>query len=147
MKFTATGFGSGFVPLAPGTAGTIVGIPIYLIFSFLSWPYYLVTILVFTCLAWYLSRRAEKIFDEKDSPHIVIDEIVGLQYTMFLVAPTVLHVFLGFLLFRFFDIVKCFPASYFERKLPDGYGVVADDIVAGIYSNMVLLFLTEFWGI
>ena len=86
-------------------------------------------------------------FDEKDSPHIVIDEIVGLQYTMFLATPTVLHVFLGFALFRFFDIVKCFPASYFQRRLLGGYGVVADDIVAGIYSKVVLLFLTEFWGV
>lgn len=103
--------------------------------------------MVLTCLAWYLSRRAEKIFNEKDSPHIVIDEIIGLQYTMFLVTPTVLHVFMGFTLFRFFDIVKCFPAGYFDRKLLGGYGVVADDIVAGIYSNVVLLFLIKFWGI
>ena len=95
-------------------------------------------------MAWYLSQRAEKIFDEKDSPHIVIDEIIGLLYAMFLVTPTILHIFLGFILFRFFDIAKCFPAGYFERRLPGGYGVVADDIVAGIYSNVVLLFLIKF---
>jgi len=137
----------GFVPLAPGTAGTVAGIPIYLLFSFLSWPYYLISVLVITCLAWHLSRKAERIFGEKDSPHIVIDEIVGFQYAMFLVTPTVLHVFLGFILFRFFDIIKCFPAVYLQRRLPDGYGIVADDVLAGIYSNMVLLSLAEFCGI
>jgi len=144
IKLIATGFGSGFVPLAPGTAGTIVGIPIYLIFSLLTWPYHLIALLVLTCLGCYLSGRAEEIFKEKDSPHIVIDEIIAFLYAMFLVTPTILHIFLGFILFRFFDIAKCFPADHFERRLPGGYGVVADDIVAGIYSNLVLLFLIKF---
>ena len=77
----------------------------------------------------------------------MIDEIIGLLYAMFLVPPTVLHVFIGFILFRFFDITKCFPACYFERRLPGGYGVVADDVMAGIYSNIILLLLVKFWGI
>jgi len=95
----------------------------------------------------YLSDKAEKILNEKDSPHIVIDEIIGFQYAMFLVTGTGLHVFLGFVLFRFFDIVKCFPAGYFHRRLTGGVGIVADDVLAGIYGNIVLLLIIKFYGI
>jgi len=86
-------------------------------------------------------------FGEKDTSLIVIDEMVGFQWTMFLVAPTVLHVFIGFILFRLFDILKIFPASYFHRRLPGGYGVVIDDVVAGMYANIALLLIIKFWGI
>ncbi len=147
IKFLATGFGSGFVPFAPGTAGTIVGIPIYLAFSRLSWSVYFVFVVAFTCLACYVSNKAEKIFGEKDTSYIVIDEMVGFQWTMFLVAPTVVHVFIGFILFRLFDIFKIFPAGYFHRMLPGGYGVVIDDVVAGMYANIVFLLTIKFWGI
>lgn len=144
IKVAATGFGSGLIPFTPGTAGTIVGIPLYLIFSHFSWLLYLIAVLALSFLAIYVSQEAEKIFNEKDPSCIVIDEIVGFQFTMFLITPTVLHIFLGFLLFRFFDITKFFPASLCERKLPGGYGVVGDDIIAGIYANILLLLLIKY---
>jgi len=147
IKFVATGFGSGLVPFAPGTAGTIVGIPIYLALSQLSWITYFVLVVAFTALACYVSNKAEKMFGEKDTSIIVIDEMVGFQWSMFLVAPTVLHVFIGFVLFRLFDILKIFPAGYFHRRLPGGYGVVIDDVVAGMYTNIALLLIIKFWGI
>jgi len=147
IKFVATGFGSGLVPFAPGTAGTIVGIPIYLAFSRLSWILYFVLVVAFTSLACYVSNQAERMFGEKDTSRIVIDEMVGFQWTMFLVAPTVLHVFIGFILFRLFDILKVFPAGYFHRRLPGGYGVVIDDVVAGMYANIAFLLIIKFWGI
>ena len=143
----ASGAGSGYAPFAPGTAGTVVGIPVYLILSHLSWPLYLITVLILTFLACFISQEAEKIFNEKDSPRIVIDEIVGFQWTMFLVSPTVLHVLSGFIFFRFFDITKIFPAGYVQRRFPGGYGVVFDDVVAGMYGNIALLLLIKFWGI
>ena len=114
IKAVASGAGSGYVPFAPGTAGTLVGIPVYLIISRLSWTLYLISILILTFLACYISQEAEKIFNEKDSPHIVIDEIVGFQWTMFLISPTVIHVLLGFAFFRIFDIIKIFPACYVD---------------------------------
>ncbi|MGA3207790.1 MAG: phosphatidylglycerophosphatase A [Syntrophales bacterium] len=147
IKFVATGFGSGLVPFAPGTAGTIVGIPIYLALSRLSWTQYFVFVVAFTCLACYVSGRAERMFGEKDTPLIVIDEMVGFQWAMFLIVPTVLHVFIGFILFRLFDILKIFPAGYVHRRLPGGYGVVIDDVVAGMYANIALLLIIKFWGI
>ena len=141
ITLAATGFGSGYAPLAPGTAGTLVGIPLYLVFSVIPWPVWLITIVALTCLAWYVSEEAEKLFGQKDASRIVIDEIAGLQWGLFLIAPTALHVVLGFFLFRLFDIVKPFPARLFQDRLPGGLGVVADDLAAGVYANGVLQLL------
>ncbi|MDP1989726.1 MAG: phosphatidylglycerophosphatase A [Syntrophales bacterium] len=143
----ATGFGSGYAPLAPGTAGTLVGIPLYLVFSAMPWPLWLITIIALTCLAWYVSEEAEKLFGRKDAKCIVIDEIAGLQWALFLIAPTVFHVVLGFLLFRLFDIVKPFPARLFQDRLPGGLGVVADDLAAGVYANGVMQLLIHLGGV
>jgi phosphatidylglycerophosphatase A len=147
IKFAAAGFGSGYAPLAPGTAGSLVGIPLYLAFSALSWPLWLITIVAFACFAWVVSEEAEKLFGRKDARCIVIDEIAGLQWSLFLIAPTALHVVLGFFLFRLFDIVKPFPARLFEARLPGGLGVVADDLAAGVYANAALQILIHLTGI
>lgn len=146
IKLTATGLGSGYSPVAPGTAGTLVGIPIFLILSMLSWPWYMATIIVLSIPAVYICGEAEKIFQARDCQKIVLDEIIGLQFAMFLVSPTLLHIIAGFALFRFFDIVKIFPARVCER-LPGGAGVMADDIVAGIYANLVLISAIRFFNL
>ncbi|MBW2544082.1 MAG: phosphatidylglycerophosphatase A [Deltaproteobacteria bacterium] len=144
IRIAATGLGSGLSPLAPGTAGTLVGIPVYMVFSRFPWPLYLLSVIAFSLFAVYVSQEAEKIYNEKDPPRIVIDEIAGFQVTMFLVAPTVWHILLGFIIFRVFDIIKPFPIRLCERSFPGGYGVVGDDIVAGIYGNIILLLLIRF---
>ncbi len=147
IKLAATGFGSGYVPLAPGTAGTLVGVPLYWAFSAFAWPLWLITIAAFTCLAWYAADEGERLFGRKDAQCIVIDEVAGLQWTLFLVEPTVLHAALGFILFRLFDIVKPFPARLFQERLPGGLGVVADDLAAAVYASLLLQLLTRYWGI
>jgi len=101
----------------------------------------------FSFLAVYVSQEAEKLFRKKDAPQIVIDEMAGFQFTMFLVTPTAWHILCGFLLFRFFDITKVFPARLCEERLPGGYGVVGDDIIAGIYANLSLTLLILVLGI
>lgn len=113
----------------------------------LAWPLYLITTLAFTFLAVYVAQEAEKLYGQKDAQRIVIDEVAGYLWAMFLVAPTVLHGVLGFIFFRFFDIAKVFPANYFQRKLPGGYGVVADDVAAGVYSNILLLIIIKLFDI
>jgi len=113
----------------------------------MPWPLWLITIIAITCLAWYVSEEAEKLFGRKDAPCIVIDEIAGLQWTLFLIEPTVFRVALGFILFRLFDIWKPFPARLFQERLPGGYGVVADDLAAAVYGNLLLQLLTRFGGI
>ncbi|TFG91879.1 MAG: phosphatidylglycerophosphatase A [Syntrophobacterales bacterium] len=144
IRIAATGLGSGLSPLAPGTAGTLVGVLVYMVFSRFSWPLYLLSVVAFSLFAVYVSWEAERIYNEKDPPRIVIDEIAGLLVAMFLVTPTLWHVFWGFILFRAFDIIKPFPIRLCEQKFPGGYGVVGDDIVAGVYANIMLLLLVRF---
>ncbi|HTZ41307.1 MAG TPA: phosphatidylglycerophosphatase A [Syntrophales bacterium] len=145
VKLIATGLGSGYSPFAPGTAGTLVGIPLYLALSSLSWPLYLVSVSVLTLLAVYASGEAERIFDEKDSPRIVIDEIVGLLWSLALVGSTIGRIALAFFLFRIFDILKPPPARWCQNRLPGGWGVVMDDVAAGIWANVVIQVALRFF--
>jgi len=147
IRIAATGFGVGFSRHAPGTLGTLLGVPVYFLFSSFPWFLYLISILAVSFFAVYVSQEAEKLFGRKDAPQIVIDEIAGFQFTMFLVTPTIAHVVTGFILFRIFDIFKPFPVRLCERHLRGGYGVVGDDVVAGIYGNIVLLVLITYAGI
>jgi len=78
------------------------------------------------------------IFGQQDSPRIVVDEWVGFLWTMLFIPPTLPHVVGGLVLFRFFDIVKLFPANVFQDRLPGGYAVVMDDVAAGVYANIGL---------
>jgi phosphatidylglycerophosphatase A len=105
------------------------------------------TILALTFLACYVAGEAEKIFDRKDAPAIVIDEIVGFLWTMLFITPTLPHLIGGFVLFRFFDITKIFPARFCETHFEGGYGVVMDDIVAGVYANVALQMGILIWKV
>lgn len=138
IKFLATGSGAGLAPVMPGTAGTLAGIPVYLVFSVMPWPLQLMSLLAFTALGWYIAQEAENIYHQKDSPRIVIDEIIGLQWTLLFMPPSLNGIFFGFIFFRFFDIVKPFPANWLQRKLPGGYGIMADDIAAALYARLAL---------
>jgi phosphatidylglycerophosphatase A len=144
IKLLATGCGSGYSPVAPGTAGTMAGVLLYFLLAFLPGSVYFFSLLVFTAVAVYLAQKAEVIFGKKDHPCIVVDEVVGLLWTMLFVSPTIPGVIIGFILFRFFDIVKPFPVRLLQDKLPGGYGVVGDDVMAGIYSNLALQALIRF---
>jgi len=89
-------------------------------------------------IAVWVSGEAEKLFNEKDSGRIVIDEIAGMSVTLFLVPWTVTSVVMGFLLFRIMDIIKPFPIRRLEHGLSGGWGVVGDDLLAGIYAQVAL---------
>jgi phosphatidylglycerophosphatase A len=105
---------------------------------------YALTVVAFIFFACWISGEAERLFNEKDSGKIVIDEVAGYLVTMFALPFSWQGVILGFFLFRFFDITKIPPARYFDRQVKNGYGVVLDDVVAGIYSCLALHFLTRF---
>jgi phosphatidylglycerophosphatase A len=141
----ATWGGTGFSPFASGTVGTLGAIPFYLALSRLSLPLYLLTAVAFTLFACWVSGHAESIFNEKDSGKIVIDEVAGYLVTMIAVPHTWQGVAAGFFLFRLFDIVKPQPARWFDTSLKNGYGVVLDDIAAGVYAclatNLLLRYL------
>ena len=143
IKLLATGFGAGLAPVAPGTAGTLVGVLICLIFSPLHWLPRLLIVIFLLVLAIYIAERAEQVYRKKDDQRIVIDEIAGFQVAMLPVAITGLHLLVGFVLFRIFDILKPFPLRDLQ-KMPGGLGIVLDDVAAGIYAGVLMLLLVFF---
>jgi phosphatidylglycerophosphatase A len=147
IKLFATGFGFGYSPVASGTAGTAIGIPLYFVLSHFSGIVYLCATIAFTIFSIFIADRAEKLFQKKDDGRIVIDEIVGFLWTMNFVSPSLIHIVFGFVMFRLFDIFKPYPARYFQDRLPGGYGIVMDDVAAGIYANIMLLILTYYLGL
>jgi len=134
----ATGFGVGYSPVAPGTLGTLIAIPIYYFLSEIPSPLYEITLIGFFFLSVWLSENAEIFFGKKDDPRIVIDEVIGFLITMLWVPKTIRFIIIGFFLFRFFDILKPFPIRRLEKRLKGGFGVVLDDVAAGVYANIVL---------
>ena len=140
----ATGFGVGYSPIAPGTLGTLVAIPIYYFLSGIPSPLYEITLVGFFFLSVWVSENAERFFAKKDDQRIVIDEIMGFLITMLWIPKTVPFIIIGFFLFRFFDILKPFPIRRLEKELKGGYGVVLDDVLAGIYGNIILHVINVF---
>ncbi len=136
--FIATGASSGYLPFVPGTFGTLVGVGIYLFLSLSSPLVYGFGLFSLSVVAIFASTEAEKIFKENDHYKIVIDEIVGFLLTMFWLPRKTSYIIGGFLLFRLLDTIKPFPANIAERRLKGGLGIVADDLVASIYANIIL---------
>jgi phosphatidylglycerophosphatase A len=142
----ATGFGVGYSPITPGTLGTLIAIPIYYFLSEIPSPIYEITLTAFFFLSVWISASVENYYGKKDDQRIVIDEIMGFLITMLWIPRTVRFIIVGFFLFRFFDILKPFPIRRLEKRLKGGYGVVLDDVLAGVYANialrLVLLFIS-----
>ncbi len=137
ILFIAEGAYSGKSPLAPGTAGTLAGVLLYVgIREASSFLYIVITLMVCAGGTW-AAGRAEKILGCKDCPSIVIDEIAGYLIAMFMVPAGWGFVAAGFFLFRLFDIIKPWPL-YALQKINGGLGVMLDDIGAGIYTNILL---------
>ena len=139
----ATGCYAGYIPIAPGTFGTLISIPLCYLLSELRALEGILLIVAFTGSAVWISGEVEKVFKKKDAGLIVIDEIAGMLVTLFLIPWSAKSVVAGFFLFRLFDIAKPFPIRRLEEKLPGGWGVVGDDILAGIYANVVLRFVVR----
>ena len=142
--FIATGGGLGKIPIAPGTFGTLAGILFVLGFNKLGPKYETIFVVVFIIFAILISDMAEAILKQKDPGCIVIDEIAGYVVTMVGISLSLNTIVAGFILFRFFDIIKPFPVKYFERNFKGGSGIVLDDLVAGILSSAVLRILIKF---
>ena len=145
----ATGVGAGFTPKAPGTAGAVEGVLIYLLMDSLRLgTYFLHVIILLLIIGTWSAYRVERFWGE-DSQRIVVDEIVGQMITFGLAAGRyplpVHHVIFGFILFRLFDIVKPFPLRRLE-SLKWGMGVMADDVGAGLYALVVLTLARKILG-
>jgi phosphatidylglycerophosphatase A len=134
----AFGFGAGRLPVAPGTFGTVVGIPALLILSQLSlWLYLLVTLFLFVFGIWLCQQTARDL-GVHDHPGIVWDEIVGYLVTMTAAPVGWVWIILGFGLFRFFDIVKPWPIRTVDTCIGGGLGIMLDDLLAGLYATFIL---------
>ena len=138
VQFLAFGFGSGKAPVAPGTCGTLVAIPIYLLMRPLALTLYVVTVAVMFAAGVWLCQVMERDLGVHDHPGIVWDEIVGYLITMFLAPDGWEWVVLGFFLFRLFDIWKPFPIRQIERRIQGGFGNMLDDALAAFYAWVVL---------
>jgi len=138
VHWLAFGFGSGCSPYAPGTMGTLVAIPIYILMTGLSfWQYLLITLLMFILGIWLCAKTTKKL-GVHDHSGIVWDEIVGYLVTM-IAAPEGWHwIIIGFVLFRFFDILKPWPISVADKRISGGFGIMIDDVLAGLGAFFVL---------
>lgn len=136
--FLAYGFGSGLSPKAPGTAGTVIALPLYWLIQDVNvWLYLLITLLAFVAGIW-ICQQAVNWLKQDDPSAVVWDEIVGYLVTM-IAAPTGWQwMLLGFVLFRIFDIWKPWPVALADRKLHGGLGIMLDDVIAGILAAGVL---------
>jgi phosphatidylglycerophosphatase A len=142
--------GVGFIPLAPGTWGSLVGVLIFLLytginaFSNYSTIAWIVFIILVCAIGIFASQQAERIFDEEDPQRVVVDEVAGqlIAYSSVAVIDWK-HLLVGFVLFRLFDIWKPYPINKLQ-DLHGGFGVMADDILAGIYAAMIIYTLTFF---
>jgi len=134
----ATGFYSGYLPKAPGTWGSLVGVLLVFLLHALSLQIYLSVVAGLFIVGSFVAGEAEKILDNRDPGVVVIDEIVGMLITMIAVPVTPLTMALGFILFRVFDIAKPFPVNFFDQHFHGGLGIMLDDVVAGIYSLIIM---------
>ena len=132
IQFLALGFGSGLAPKAPGTFGTIAAIPLLMLCASLTVTQYAVLIVLMSLIGIYFCGYAAKAAGVHDHPAIVWDEFVGLFITMFMIPLTWQTMIVGFILFRLFDIVKPWPISWLDKHCHGGFGIMIDDIVAGL---------------
>lgn len=141
LHLLAFGFGSGLAPRAPGTFGTLVGIPLYLLLQDLALPVYLGLVLAGFLAGIGICGRTSRDLGVHDHGGIVWDEIIGYLLTMTLAPAGWTWVLIGFLLFRFFDILKPWPIRWLDRRVPGGFGIMLDDLLAGVYAGLLMLLI------
>jgi phosphatidylglycerophosphatase A len=144
VTFLATGAYVGYLPVAPGTFGSLLAIPLLCgLARARPAPVVLLGGLVlFSLFAMVVCQRAGAQYADPDSGKIVLDEVCGMLVAGAWIVPTTLSLALVFLAFRMFDVLKPFPARYLDRHVRNGIGVVADDLVAGLYANLIVRVLT-----
>jgi phosphatidylglycerophosphatase A len=139
VLFLAFGFGSGLAKKAPGTCGTIAAIPVYYLFAQAnSLIYSLLTIITTVVGVWICDVAAKKL-DEHDFGGIVWDEVAGYLITLWFVPLTWQAIIIGFVLFRFFDILKPWPIKWIDKQVHGGLGIMLDDVLAGLFAGALLL--------
>jgi phosphatidylglycerophosphatase A len=127
----------GYVPIIPGTFGSLATFVPYFFLSYLTWPFYLATIIFVIAAGIWAAGKLEATTKIIDPSFVVVDEVAGQLVTLFLIPFSWPALISGFIIFRIFDIVKPFPAGRAE-KLPGGWGIMLDDVLVGVYGNLLL---------
>ena len=142
----ATVFGLGKFPIASGTVASGATIVLVVFLGLFHPLIYVCLFMVIFPIGWYCAGQVEKAIGEKDSSIIVIDEVAGMLIACFLIPSGWVSIAAGFFLFRLFDIWKPFPARWFEERFSGGAGVMLDDVIAGLYANLVIQGVWRFWA-
>lgn len=140
IKFVATLGFIGYLPYAPGTFGSLAAL-LFFILTRPSPPVHIVFFVALFAVGIAASGRTERLLNEKDSSHIVIDEFAGFAASIIFIPPEPQYYIAIFFLFRFFDILKPQPVKWFEKTCSGGAGIMLDDLIAGIYANL----LAQLW--
>ena len=157
IHLAAVGFGSGLAPKAPGTFGTIAAIPLFYLLAQLSIEMYIAVLIVTSFAGFWFCHVTSDAMGVHDHKSIVWDEFVGYWITMLPVLVLypeiqqgaeipIIWIAAGFVLFRFFDVLKPFPISWLDKKVHGGFGIMIDDIVAGLFSAIGLFLMIKYWG-
>jgi len=139
--FLATGFYVGNIPFAPGTFGSLIGLPLCFLLAGIQLSAAMIAAVLIIGLAVWIAGTAARTLERKDPGCIVIDEIAGMVVTLIGLPFNITTVVTGFILFRILDILKPFPIRVLDRRLSGGFGIVADDVVAGIFANISIRIL------
>jgi len=145
ILFFSSNAGLGYAPVASGTFGTLMGIPLYWLLARLEQQEFVLAWVFILLLSFWSAHRAGEIYGVVDDGRIVIDELIGYLTAIAFVPFSWPSAIVAFLLFRLFDIVKLWPANWFDSKVKNGVGVVLDDVVAGIYAWLSLYALMSFF--
>ncbi len=143
VMFLATGFYIGNIPVAPGTFGSLLGLPLCFSLAGISASSAVLWTLLFILFAVWIADAAEKILKQNDPGCIVIDEIAGMMVALVGLPFNPITVVIGFIIFRILDILKPFPIRDLDKRIPGGLGVVADDVAAGILTNLLLRVISQ----
>lgn len=145
IHFLAVGLGSGMSPIMPGTMGSLMAIPIWLLFYGLTPVLYWILLLVSFAFGCFLCQKASDDTMTHDSGHIVWDEFVGMWITLFFIPQvSFMWISIAFIVFRLFDMVKPWPIRWFDQKVAGGFGIMIDDVIAAIFSSLVV-YLLSLW--
>lgn len=131
----------GYCPVASGTAGTIAALPIAYLFCMLSWWWQVLILLILFVVLSVFADYSERHFNSKDPREVVSDEVLGYLVSVFYLSPTAFNLVTTFILFRIYDIVKPYPIRYADRNIPGGWGIVADDVIAGLFTRLTILII------
>lgn len=143
IHLLAVGLGSGMSPIMPGTMGSAMAIPLWLLFDGLQPYLYWVLIVVAFIFGCFLCQKTSDDTHTHDSGHIVWDEFVGMWITLFFIPQiSVLWIAIAFFAFRVFDMAKPWPIRWFDKRVPGGFGIMVDDVIAAIFSSLTVYALT-----